>query len=107
MNTEPEITPDTDTVEMLRWVFDTNKRYSLTHDEIRTLFRAYDEREKSRTAAVRMGIAMASHLKNRDDFQGKIARRFLEKFREEILPKPPSKLDRLVAEESQPEEKVN
>jgi hypothetical protein len=107
MEPEHEMPPDPDTVEMLRWVFDTNKRYSLTHAEIGTLFRAYDEREKSRMAAVKMGIAMAGFLKDRDDFQGKIARQFLEMFLKEVLPPEPSPLDRLVAEESQPEGKPN
>jgi hypothetical protein len=107
MEPEPEMPADPDTVEMLRWVFKTNKRYSLTHAEIETLFRAFDEREKSRMAAVKMGIAMAGYMKDRDDFQGKLARQFLEMFLKEVLPPEPSPLDRLLAEGSQPEEKVN
>jgi hypothetical protein len=104
---EPEIPADPDTVEMLRWTFQTNKGSSLTREEIRTLFRAFDEREKSRMAAVKMGIAMAGFLKDRDDFQGKVARQFLEMFLKEVLLPEPSPLDRLLAEGSQPEEKVN
>jgi hypothetical protein len=99
----PEFDPDY--IELLRWV--SAKRQPLTQAEMLDLFRVFDEREKSRMAAVKMGIAMAGYLKERDDMPGKIAKRFLEMFLHEVTPKAPSVLDRLLAEGSQPEEKEN